>query len=192
LGYRRQGYKPDQLDYRAYVNILQRFLRSRRGRIALRVGGIVGRLARDVVSSDDVCLGPSDDVEEHGVWVQDKGTHSAYWDEQLTGDEIDLICGVYHVATGQRDPGSAKNRQTTAISWWPRPMAFYGSGINAGWWSPACEHFYQRRLAQIIQGDASLLSQNDWKNNLKMEKKCVQYFDGIERCAARILQILRP
>ncbi|KAJ7132400.1 hypothetical protein C8R44DRAFT_537595, partial [Mycena epipterygia] len=58
LGFRPANYKPDLQDYHTYVSIRRQFLRSPRGRAALLYGGIVGRLARSVVSEDEVFRGP--------------------------------------------------------------------------------------------------------------------------------------
>ncbi|KAJ6556696.1 hypothetical protein B0H10DRAFT_1711546, partial [Mycena sp. CBHHK59/15] len=71
-----------------------------------------------------------------------------YWDDHLTDDEIDLICGVYHVATGF-DRNAIRAEQLSTLSWWPKPATFDVSALNVGWWTPACEAFYQRRLAQM-------------------------------------------
>ncbi|KAJ6461918.1 hypothetical protein C8R47DRAFT_993332 [Mycena vitilis] len=101
LGFRPLNYKPDMRDYRSYVAIRQRFLSSSRGRAALLYGGIVGRLARDEASKEDVFRGPSDDALVEGVCLWDGHARFAYWDDCLTEQEIDLICGVYHVATGR-------------------------------------------------------------------------------------------
>ncbi|KAF7372360.1 hypothetical protein MVEN_00096300 [Mycena venus] len=165
LGYRPQGYKPNLLDYTAYTNFRDRFL-------------MTGAL--------------SDDVMYHGVHLINKRFDETYWDDQLTADELDLICGVYHVATGQTDPNGVENQQTTTISWWPRPVYFEKSGLNVGWWSPACEAFYQRRLSQINHGDATLCTQGQWKNNMKFDSKVPAYIKGAERCAAQILGMVWP
>ena len=101
LGYRLQHYKPDKHDYAAYESHLRRFLSSPRGRAARLAGGIVARLARDVVKDEEVCTGPSDSVFEDGVCLWDGNESSpAYWDDRLTADELDVICGVYRVDTG--------------------------------------------------------------------------------------------
>ncbi|KAF7349165.1 hypothetical protein MVEN_01438800 [Mycena venus] len=180
LGYRPQGYQPNLLDYAAYTNFRDRFLMTARGHAALRYGGV------------DALLGPSDDVTYHGAHLINKRFDETYWDDQLTADELDLICGVYHVATGQTDPNGIENQQTTTISWWPRPVYFEKSGLNVGWWSPACQAFYQRRLSQINHGDATLCTQGQWKNNMKFDSKVPAYIEGAERCAAQILGTVRP
>ncbi|KAJ7672467.1 hypothetical protein DFH06DRAFT_979789 [Mycena polygramma] len=101
LGYRPPNYKPDMRDYQAYVEIRQRFMSSPRGRAALLYGGIVGRLARSEASKEEALRGPSDDALVEGICLWDGRSPFAYWDDCLTQQEIDLICGVYHVATGE-------------------------------------------------------------------------------------------
>jgi hypothetical protein len=68
----------------------------------LLAGGLISRLARDVVNFDDVCYGPSDEFYLHGFCLTD-GKHSSFalWDDCLTQDEQDMICGVYKVDTGK-------------------------------------------------------------------------------------------
>ncbi|KAJ7821427.1 hypothetical protein B0H14DRAFT_2599192 [Mycena olivaceomarginata] len=83
--------------------------------------------------------GPTDEVTVDGLCMWDGHSEYAYWDDYLTDQEIDLICGVYHISTGQRDPGALSGEQTTARSWWPRPSAMEQSGLNVGWWTPLCE-----------------------------------------------------
>ncbi|KAJ7708382.1 hypothetical protein B0H17DRAFT_917418 [Mycena rosella] len=101
LGYRACGYKPDLIDYNTYVALRRAFLRSPRGRAALLYGGIVGRLARSEVDLDEIFRGPSDDAFINGICLWDCRSSFAYWDDCLSDQELDLICGVYHIATGQ-------------------------------------------------------------------------------------------
>ena len=102
LGYRPKGYKPDQVDYAAYESFRNRLLQSSRGRAASSRGGLLARLARDVVTADDVVFGPSGDLLDEALCLWD-GNHSsmAYWDDQLSADEEDLLCGLYQVDTGK-------------------------------------------------------------------------------------------
>lgn len=88
---------------------------------------------------------------------------------------------------GQRDINKPKNRQLTIRSWWPRPSAFVGSALEVGWWSPACEAWYQNRLRQIANRTADLISSVEWKKNLKLERKCIPYLEGVEKCSKLIL-----
>ncbi|KAJ7189696.1 hypothetical protein GGX14DRAFT_382956 [Mycena pura] len=101
LGVRPAGYNGTQNDYRAYVERRDDFLRSSRGCVALFHGGIVARIARMVIENfeDRACARPSDIVLDVAVRFADLDGGSL-WHEALTPSEIDLICGVYKVATG--------------------------------------------------------------------------------------------
>ncbi|KAJ6504511.1 hypothetical protein DFH09DRAFT_1439992 [Mycena vulgaris] len=112
----------------------------------------------------------------------------AYWDDCLTEQEIDLICGIYHVSTGQ----GGDSTQVAKVSWWPKPLAFDASGINVGWWTPQWEKWYQTRLQQLESGRGTLANHEKWKHNIKFERLGPPYTKGIEKSAARILETLRP
>jgi hypothetical protein len=102
LGYRPVNYQPTIHDYQSYECKRNHFLRSPRGRAALLAGGLIARLARDVVNFDDVCYGPSDEFYRDGFCLKDEKYLSfALWDDYLTEDEQDMICGVYKVDTGK-------------------------------------------------------------------------------------------
>ncbi|KAJ7689236.1 hypothetical protein B0H14DRAFT_2249385, partial [Mycena olivaceomarginata] len=81
-----------------------------------------------------------------------------YWDDALTQEEMNLICGVYSVET--ENDGLQKKE----VSWWPKPAAFFHSGLNIGWWSPDCERWFQKRRLEIENDRAELYTQNEWKH----------------------------
>jgi len=88
-------------DYEAYVRHRAQLLTSPRGRAALLRGGIVARIAREHVAIDSVLLGPSSAVTIHrlGMHVTDnRGLE--FWDDDLTENEIGIICGIYRCFTG--------------------------------------------------------------------------------------------
>jgi hypothetical protein len=64
--------------------------------------------------------------------------------------------------------------------------------MNVGWWTPMWEAWYQRRLQQVESGNGILANHNKWKHNLKTERKAPPYIEAAERCAAHILEVLRP
>ncbi|KAJ6597166.1 hypothetical protein DFH09DRAFT_1023809 [Mycena vulgaris] len=171
-----------------YVSTRNHFLRTPRGRAALLYGGIVGRLARAVVSAEDVLRGPAADATINGICLWDGHSPYAYWDDCLTEQEVDLICGVYHVTTGMFISG----RQTSTKSWWPRPPVLAKSVLNVGWWTPMCEIWFQQRLRKSETGEGGIVIQQPWKHGLKLERKCQIYVEATERCAAGILEVLRP
>ena len=88
-------------DYEVYVHHHTMILSSPRGHAALLQGGIVGHLAREHLAIDSACLGPLSSVTVHhiGFNIVD-GDGWRYWDDELTDDEIDVICGLHHCYTG--------------------------------------------------------------------------------------------
>ncbi|KAK6984539.1 hypothetical protein R3P38DRAFT_2793470, partial [Favolaschia claudopus] len=71
------------------------------------------------------------------------------WHETLTQDEVDIICGVYIVETGQKSSATEGGQQLKYISWWPTPTAFWSSGLNTGWWNSNCERWFVKRLRDM-------------------------------------------
>ncbi|KAJ7437513.1 hypothetical protein FB451DRAFT_1152562 [Mycena latifolia] len=192
LGFRPKSYRPTPLDFRAYETHRDRFLKSPRGRAALFAGGIVGRLARQIVNPDLASLGPSAEVFQSGVCLWDGASSTAsYWDDSLTEYEVDLICGIYEVGTG-RVSKFRDDTQTTRLSWWPTPSSFKASGLNIGWWSPACEEWLQKRLDDIKNGKADLKTQKEWTSNIRFFAACRKVGHANEDLAAEYLSHLLP
>ncbi|KAJ7493943.1 hypothetical protein FB451DRAFT_1020274 [Mycena latifolia] len=101
LGFHPEKYKFDEHDYNAYTTQRDlQLLYAPRGRIALQYGRVIGRLARSEVSDDDFFRGFSDNIYDVGDCLWDGTSQYAYWHNRLSEHEIDLLCGVYHVATG--------------------------------------------------------------------------------------------
>ncbi|KAK7036723.1 hypothetical protein VNI00_011388 [Paramarasmius palmivorus] len=176
LGEREEDHIFDCNEYARYAQLRKEILRSPRGRAAMSVGGIVGRIARNIVVEELVLRGPSENVQETGAFFTDDG-QSGYWDDQLTEDEVDAICGVYDIRmkgqfylfhltklmpSSQSDGGRAKK------SWWPKPSAWERSGLNChGYWSGDAEAWFQRRMKMIEDQKAVPLTNADWKNVVK-------------------------
>jgi len=63
-------------------------------------GGIVWRLSWDAVGVEAALGGPSPEVFQTGHHFF---SEQAYlWDDELSEDELNLICGVYKVFTGKQ------------------------------------------------------------------------------------------
>ncbi|KAK7053076.1 hypothetical protein VNI00_004397 [Paramarasmius palmivorus] len=103
LGFRSYLHRFDTTDYYAYLYHRDMFLRSPRGRAVALRGGILARLARDIVSAEDVVRGPSEQVSaSHDIGeciYYDNGQF--WWDDTLSVDEENLICGTYDVESGK-------------------------------------------------------------------------------------------
>ena len=93
LGIHPSEYKPNALDYRVYEFRRNQVLRGPRGTAALRMGGIVWRLAYECLG-DEFVIGPSNDrTHEFSLIYDDK----YLVDDGLSQEELDIICGVYHI-----------------------------------------------------------------------------------------------
>ena len=101
LGWRLPDFAPTSWDYREYERRVYALISQPRGRAALLRGGIVWRLAIEVLGGDwreFAKAGPSEDFIYYGqVFVPPRGDH--YYDDGLSSDELDVICGVYKVYT---------------------------------------------------------------------------------------------
>ncbi|KAJ7089907.1 hypothetical protein C8R44DRAFT_596373, partial [Mycena epipterygia] len=182
LGRRPAGYSPTLVDLGVYIQRRDTFLRSSRGRAALFYGGIVGRLARLVLSdSEDIaCLGPSEDILKTGARVSSGNEEKALWHEALTEEEIDIICGVYSVET-------ADGQQLKYISWWPKPTAFWSSGLNTGWWNANCERWFVKRLKEMKNPQVKLHTYSEWKNKIRFSTAARKVNAKNDELAARYL-----
>jgi hypothetical protein len=104
LGFRHEGYAPDMDDYFSYE--MQRnfqFLHTPRGYIALQYGGLVSRLARSETDLNGLLRSLDNGVPEFADCLWDHRSGHAYWFQSISPREVELLCGVYHIATGALD-----------------------------------------------------------------------------------------
>jgi hypothetical protein len=103
-----------------------------------------------------VYAGPFDDVLAYrtSILVDD----TKMWDDDLSAEELDLICGVYHISTN--------GAQTSDSLWWPKHRTWMKSGLNVGYWSRGCEDWFQLCLSSTLNGTAHLKTVGEWKASL--------------------------
>ncbi|KAF8168653.1 hypothetical protein K438DRAFT_1774710 [Mycena galopus ATCC 62051] len=153
LGFRPCGYAFDELDYDA-----------------------------SEVTDEDFFCGFDDGIYDVGDCLWDGTSPHAYWYDRLSDHEIDLLCGVYQVGTGQTQVvGKGKGKagkgksgedqeditetgQTSLISWCPKPKTSWP------------------HRAYILKNQAA------WRHNLKFRKEVKRCWDGYERVADSIVQ----
>lgn len=187
---RPSSFRPNIFTYRNYELRREDFLKHPHSRAALLRGGILWRLCK---ASFEGCLGlvngPSADVRVFGEAIRfpsstsNGGITLAAWDDTLTSDEVDLICGVYYVAAKDGD-----QKQWTTLSWWPRPNVFDKCGMWTGYWNSSCEIWFQQRLDSIHCGEAKPLKAKEWKSALRYhQKKTRQLCDLTEEASARFI-----
>jgi hypothetical protein len=179
LGWRKQGYRGDSNDYAGYENRRTAFLSQPCGRKALLAGGIVWRLAISSIELSHVLAGPSEDVFEHGDAIKDDSSGDLLWDDHLSEDELNLICGVYKVHT--------QSNQTSDSSWWPKHSVWMASRLNVGYWSVGCETWFQMRLDAIRNGTAHFRTAAEWRDSLKFWRATTPFTTNQKRAAAAFL-----
>ena len=95
LGYRSVNYSFDLADFAGYEALRDSFLRAQpHGPFALREGGIIARLAREVLPNSNALSGPSSEaLDGHSArFVCDD---KIYVDDEFSEAELGLICGTY-------------------------------------------------------------------------------------------------
>lgn len=100
LGLFPHGHRFDSVHYTAYTSRRDRFLMGPRGRAAAKMGGIVWRLAMEAMNPNAVLAGPSDESIETGHIYKFSAGNTSYYDDELSAEELRLICGVYEMETG--------------------------------------------------------------------------------------------
>jgi hypothetical protein len=107
-------------------------------------------------------------------------------DNYLLEEEVDFICGMYYVYTSKFPIFTltycllisklSDNGCIGKLSWWPRPHAWAGSGLDVGFWSERYESWFQTRLENIQQGvshrrnssnNNGPVNNTHWKHGLK-------------------------
>ena len=90
-------------DFDVAMQACQSVLTSPQGRAALLRGGIVGRIAKEFLSIDGVLGGPSVEVTAHrvGYLALPGRDNRRFCDDELTENEIAIICGTYSLYTGK-------------------------------------------------------------------------------------------
>ncbi|THH18914.1 hypothetical protein EW146_g2136 [Bondarzewia mesenterica] len=109
-------------------------------------------------------FGPSDCVFETGDIMASGPRDQALWDDALSEDELDLICGVYQVYTERED-------QVSHSSWWPKHSTWQDSGLDCGYWSPFCEVWFKNHFEDIMRGTNTIKTASQWANSLRYYKK---------------------
>ncbi|KAI1796528.1 hypothetical protein LXA43DRAFT_879804 [Ganoderma leucocontextum] len=175
-------------EFNEYTERVKLFLQQPHGRKAIMLGGIVWRIVMEFLGQDAVrrvMIGPSVDVFRHGINYLDSNKVQ-YWDDDLTMDELNLICGVYDIDVG--------NGQDSKFSWFP-PYNHWNTGsLNHGQWSTRAEQWFRRRMDAILTGDVQrskdhsrLVAVADWRNRLDFIKKSKAMHRHIKKVSAAFL-----
>lgn len=192
---RREPFKMTYLDYLDYTTARDTFLRGPRGHLALRFGGLVWRLALDVVDTSKLY----DELEEYDFKYDRDDGCGWFGGERLTVQEIEIIVGSYHLFSEGKLLALLRphlsyrlgvdGRGYTSLSWWPKPVSWSGSALDIGCWSIRAEAWYQDRLQEIREKDGHkmLVRHRDWDLKLKVWHKTAKFINKSEKAAAEYL-----
>ncbi|KJA18103.1 hypothetical protein HYPSUDRAFT_145454, partial [Hypholoma sublateritium FD-334 SS-4] len=170
---RQSGYTFTVDDFQASLLQIKYLLRTLPGRAALLRGGIVGRIAREFLRPYEVLDGPSVEATfaRNGLCVDAKDGGNEYWDDDLTEQEIAIICGTYVMYTGSGE-------QTTKISWFPPPQSWEGSSYDSLEWTPKAEEVFQSVFIDARKGEFQPLSARRWRDRLRDFKSPRKAFEN--------------
>jgi len=180
LGSRPHGFSPTQEDLIAYESARDDILRSGYGRSIRLLGGIVGRLAAEVVPDYDILDGPNlVDVEVVG-----RDGNSDFVDDAVGNEQLDVVSGVYFV----KSTSISHNKQESHLSWFPKHGTWLSSGLAGDQWLPLAEEWYQSRLSAFNEGKFQLQTGTYWKQSLRRRRASTEgILAGSERLAAEFL-----
>ena len=200
LGWRHRTFQATPYDYASYERRARDLLSGPRGRAAILRGGIVWRLAcllLDVQPHEypPATRGPSEQALEYGeVFVPPRG--SPHYDDALSNEELDLVCGTYKVWSKwtiyvrvimlNNLPGDEYS-EVSFISWWPRVGAWYASGLDFGCWTPYCEEWFQRQLTAVHEGTRVPQSGTSWRHAVRQLKEASKVRLAVEEASHRFL-----
>jgi hypothetical protein len=197
LGFRETNYEFRFEDYLAYEEEVHAFLRQLFARAALLQGGIVWRIAVDILGADVAMLGPSSSAHEWGdVVTAPDGTQ--FVDDTLSQEEMDFICGKYYVYTGKsyiyilclcfQIVCSGRGTQTSQKSWWPLQDTWLKGGLYSGSWTSHCEDWLQSRKSAIKAGTAWPLGKKEWARELRRHHDAGDLVKAVERASGGYLR----
>jgi hypothetical protein len=170
-------------DFNVAMLACQSVLTSSQGRAALLRGGIVGRIAKEYLSIDGVLDGPSVEVTAHRVgYIAPSGNsdNTRFCDDQLTDNEIAIICGTYSLYTGKFlfsfafFPFSnlfftAVEGQVAKWTWFPPPEVWEKTRVGCNWftWTERCEDIFQNILFDARADVGKPKSVSEWVTFLR-------------------------
>jgi hypothetical protein len=99
--YRLDNHEFTKADFDVAMLACRAVLTLPQGQVAFLRGGILGRIAKEYLSKDGVLDGPSIEITAHrvGYLGPSESDDIKYCDDQLTEDEIAIICGTYSLYT---------------------------------------------------------------------------------------------
>lgn len=161
LGTLTESSKFSATSYKLYEEIRDDFLRGPRGHLALKMGGVIARLASGVANVKAAASGPKrgDEAMLRGEIVGVAASGEVLIDDRIEPWEVDKVLGRYaRIGKGGE----------TVVSLWPSVRAWNTSALRAGGWSDVAEEWFQQRLTECRGSTPiDLKTSNKWKAPLR-------------------------
>ena len=195
LGTRPINYWFNLGDFSSYQSICESVLKSKPFcRAALCMGGIVARLARDIIPISAALLGPSPDALDGSQEILVSGGE-LFCDDKLSETYADLICGVYEIPTAHRSMYTINlsrillisTDQVSKMSWFPKHNVWVQAGYNVGWWTEECEEWFKKRMTEIQEGGQPFDS-HTWRSKLLLSRKATKLVRKMDIAATSFIQ----
>jgi hypothetical protein len=140
-----RDHKWNQRDYDHYLDNRADFLRSGRGRQALRAGGILSYLASQTISGYEAVKAPhtGHDYYPDRYHIDNERCIS----DLLTTEEIYTLCGVFDAKERKE---VSNDQQVVYYSYWPPPDIWWKSKYGM-YWTPAAQQFVEKRENELAQ-----------------------------------------
>jgi len=200
LGYRSVGYLFDLADFAGYETLRDSFLRSQsHGPLALREGGIIARLAREVLPHCNALSGPSSEALS-GHCARFVCDDEIYVDDKFSDAELGLLCGTY--VLGNSDVSRGGNEiylffqavinliflvLPKKVSWFPPANVWDKCGFGVGQWTHECEIWFQKHVAKIRSGTFQPLSSIEWRKQIRFTRLAVKVAYQMKKGAASFI-----
>ncbi|KAJ3519812.1 hypothetical protein NMY22_g13030 [Coprinellus aureogranulatus] len=172
-------YQFGEKDYREYVRCRRRLLDGPAGRAAVRMGGIIWKLATNDIGLQEALSGiPSQDALCGQRVVRRVGEEEFLVDDGLNLDEIMAIC-AYSSSIAE---GSQRGRK----SWWPPPDIWEECHGSFGW-SSFAEEFFLSRQAEIEE-TFTPVARSQWRERLRASSALRKARKRIQTQSAELLE----
>ncbi|KAG1748819.1 hypothetical protein EDD22DRAFT_850990 [Suillus occidentalis] len=165
-------FRPVYADYIMYEQHRHEFMNQPRARAALLHGGLIWRLALHSLGFDvlpSVLDGISPEAVPFGLMLSIND--QTYFDDELSEEEIDFMCGTYYVQTNDGNMEIA--------SWWPRPQAWAVSGLNG----------VSRERHKLTDDANGPMTGAQWKRSLKFNPSTNKMMKNVEAACCSFLAI---
>ncbi|KAI0740369.1 hypothetical protein C8Q76DRAFT_590759, partial [Earliella scabrosa] len=139
-------------EYRAYEEWARALLIKPRVRAAILHGGVVWRIALELLGLDAIgrtTAGPSEECHVYGHEFLAPSRQDPLYDDQLMLNELSVICGVYCIPNRE----NLGNHNVLAL-WWPSRTHWDKCLHNHGFWTANNEVWFRNRLDMIRSNEA--------------------------------------